>query len=88
MPPWPTVGCSQEEAQERRCYEQAWAAFRRGDFSECRSQGRSLVGSATTEEIRLRAHALLERLKVDPLALAVAGGAFVLLITTLVVTYV
>ena len=87
MPTWPTAGCPEEEVGERQRFEQAWAAFRAGNFHACRLEATALAKDATSEEVRLRAYALEERLRADPLAIAVATGAFLLLVTAIVATF-
>ena len=75
------------EAAERLRYEQAWEAFVRGDFRHCRAEAATLAAEADTEEVRLRALALGSRLELDPLGLAVAAGALLLLLVTLIVIF-
>lgn len=87
IPPWPTAGCPEEEVAERERFATAWEAFRAGDFQRCRLEAAALASDATSEEVRLRAHALFERLRPDPLAIVVASSAFLLLVTAIAVTF-
>ncbi len=87
MPPWDKDAASPEEAEERTRFEQTWQDFRLGDFRRCRADAATLAADATSGEVRRRAGALLERMRVDPLALGMAAAALALLLTAVIWTF-
>ncbi len=87
LPAWSRASSSSEEAQERALFEQAWHAFGRGDFRRCRTEAVLLAEDATSGEVRRRALGLLERMRVDPLALGMAAVALALLLMAVVWTF-
>jgi len=84
---WDTPSNSPEEAEERVHFEQAWEAFCRGDFRRCRAEATRLAADAASGEVRRRARSLLDRMRVDPLALAMAAGALALVLLAVVWTF-
>jgi len=55
-------------------------AFARGDYARVRSEAPKLAESATEDEVRLAARALLERTRPDPTALALLALTAALLL--------
>jgi hypothetical protein len=84
--PWGQGSSSPEEAQDRALFEQAWDAFRRGDFRQCQVEATRLAEDATSGEVRRRSLLLLDRMRVDPLALGMAAVALSLLLTAAIWT--
>jgi len=84
---WANESASPEEAEERARFDQAWEAFRRGDFRRCRVEATRLAADATSAEVRRRARALVDRLRVDPLALGMAAVALALLLMAVIWTF-
>jgi len=87
MPPWAGGAASPEEAEERARFERVWQDFRQGDFRRCRSGAAALAADAASGEVRRRARALPERMRVDPLALGMAAVALTLLLTAVIWTF-
>jgi len=85
--PWDKAVSSPEEGEEREVFERAWGAFRSGDFRQCRSVAAGLAAEATSGEVRRRAASLLDRMRVDPLALGMAAGALALVLMAVVWTF-
>ena len=85
--PWPSSALTDSEREERRRYDRIWAAYAYGDFATCRREAAALAARAEEPEVRLRAQALVERLRPDPLAIVVACGAVLVLVAALVSTY-
>lgn len=84
---WAQKSSSPEEAEERARFDQAWEAFRRGDFRRCRAEATRLAADANSTEVRRRARALVDKLRVDPLALGMAAVALALLLMTVIWTF-
>lgn len=87
MPPWDGAAASPEETEERARFEKVWQDFRQGDFRSCRSDAATLAADAASGEVRRRARALQERMRVDPLALGMAAVALALLLTAVIWTF-
>lgn len=87
LPAWDKPSSSPEEAQERVRFERAWEAFCRGDLRRSRAEATSLAADAASAEVRRRARALLDRMRVDPWALAMAAGALALVLMAVVWTF-
>lgn len=87
LPAWEKAASSPEENEERERFERAWSAFRAGDFRQCRIAAAGLAAEATNGDVRRRAVDLLDRMRVDPLALGVAAGALALVLMAVVWTF-
>lgn len=87
LPAWEKAASSPEEGEERELFERAWDAFRAGDFRSCRAVAAGLAAEATNGEVRRRAVDLLDRMRVDPLALGMAAGALALVLMAVVWTF-
>ncbi len=87
LPAWDRSSSSPEEADERARFDQTWEAFRRGDFRRCRAEALVLAEDATSGEVRRRALDLLDRMRVDPLALGMAAVALALLLMAVTWTF-
>lgn len=87
QPAWPSAALTDSEREERRRYDRIWAAYAYGDFATCRREAAALAARAEQPEVRLRAQALVERLRPDPLAIVVACGAILVLVAALASTY-